>query len=67
MADLDQLIKALHNTALQSNAEAAAKQEVAIVATANLAASRMDAINALAEDTFVSLKDLTSAIVGLLF
>jgi hypothetical protein len=63
IANVDQILKVLVKTVVQSNAEVAAGQEMTLVATSDLAAFRMNGINALAEVTSATLNDLKSAIV----
>ena len=60
---MDRMIKVLLKTVMQSNAEVAAEQEIAVVAATTLAVSRMGGINVLAEDTSATLNGLRSAIV----
>lgn len=64
MEELNQMMKAFLKTIFQSNEEVAAGQEMALVATTDHAASRMNGINALAEDTSATLNELKDAIVS---
>jgi hypothetical protein len=61
--DLEQMMKVLLTTIVQSNAEVAAGQEASLVATADLADSRMNEINMLAENTATTLNGLKGAVV----
>jgi hypothetical protein len=62
--DVEQMLKVLLKTIVQSNAEVAAGQEMALMATTGLATSRMNGINSLAEDTSATLNELKGSIVS---
>lgn len=57
-------MKNVVDTVLQSNAEMAAAQEQALVATSGTAKSKLENINALAENAESSFERLTYAIVS---
>ncbi|KAJ8062796.1 hypothetical protein OCU04_008054 [Sclerotinia nivalis] len=60
--DIQRVMKNVVDTVLQSNAEMAAAQEQALVATSGTAKSRLEDINALAENAESSFERLTYAI-----
>ncbi|KAI9640626.1 hypothetical protein NHQ30_010925 [Ciborinia camelliae] len=60
--DIQRVMKNVVDTVLQSNAEMAAAQEQALVATSGTAKSRLENINALAENAESSFERLTYAI-----
>lgn len=63
IVDLERMMQVLLKTVIQSNAEMAAEQQKAAIATTDLAASRMTGLNALAEDTSLTLSYMKDAIV----
>lgn len=62
--DLQRMLQNFRDTVLQSTAEVAAEQELALVANADLATARMTGINSLAEDATATLTRLTIGIVS---
>lgn len=62
--DIQRMMKTVVDTVLQSNAEMAAAQEQALVATSGTAKSRLEDINALAQNAESSFERLTFAIVS---
>lgn len=56
-------MKVLLQATFQSNAEMAAEQEKMVIATTDLAASRITGLNDLADDTSVTLASMKNAIV----
>jgi hypothetical protein len=63
---VDRMVKVLLKTIVQSNAELAAEQEKALVATTDVANTRISGINALAADTLATVDGLKSVIMELI-
>jgi hypothetical protein len=62
--DIQRMMQTVVDAVMNSNAEMAAAQEQALVATSATAKSRLDDINALASNTEASFERLNNAIVS---